>query len=473
MPTLELPAGHHYAVTWGIPDDYAGMTNALLHRSRAFARLTGSDVTVVTYEFREDYDEIRRRLRERGHLSDGVHLVNLWEDLRGWDDAALARATAVTKPDAAASFQPLDDRGDHAHPLRNVLLTEDGEVDQIDYFREDGTLLLSDRRVDSPWTKPRTLTLCDTRGEPVGTFGHVWDLYHFWLDSLPREPVAWFLADSKTSANHLVKYHRDDAVVIHVVHGSHLKPGTGRPLGELQPSRQRSFEMLDQWDGVVFLTQQQLDDVDTLLGPGPHRYVVPQGRSVPAELPSGERSGRQGVMLTSLTKRKQIDHAIRAMSMVKALPWKRPRLDVWGQGHVRDALQKRITRTKAPVSLRGYSDHAAREFENASFSLLTSDNEAFGLVIVESMGHGCLPISYDLAYGPGEIITDGVDGFLVPANDVEALAEAIRRVTRMSEQELRPLREAAHRRALDFTDEHVTARWIDVMTTVGAAKTTS
>ena len=146
---------------------------------------------------------------------------------------------------------------------------------------------------------------------------------------------------------------------------------------------------------------------------------------------------------------------------------------MWGQGHVRDALQKRITRTKAPVSLRGYSDHAAREFENASFSLLTSDNEAFGLVIVESMGHGCLPISYDLAYGPGEIITDGVDGFLVPANDVEALAEAIRRVTRMSEQELRPLREAAHRRALDFTDEHVTARWIDVMTTVGAAKTTS
>ena len=31
---LTLPAGHHYALTWGLPVEFVGMTAALLHRSR-------------------------------------------------------------------------------------------------------------------------------------------------------------------------------------------------------------------------------------------------------------------------------------------------------------------------------------------------------------------------------------------------------------------------------------------------------
>lgn len=472
VSTPQLPPGHHYAVTWGIPDNYAGMTNALLHRSRAFARLAGAEVTIVTYEFREDYDLIRRRLRERGHLAAEMPLINLWEDLRNWDDEALRRARATTVPAAAASFVPLGERGDHAHRLRNVLLTDDGKIDQIDYFRGDGTLLLSDRRLDSPWTKPRTLTLCDTNGEPIGTFGHVWDLYHFWLDSLPRDPIAWLIADSKTTANHLVGYQREDAVVIHVVHGSHLEPGTGRPLGELASSRKRSFVHLDAWDGVVFLTQQQLHDVDLLLGPGTNRHVIPNGRDVPDEPPTGDRKKPRGVMLTSLTKRKQVEHAVQALSKLRSSwrPSRAPHLDVWGRGPSKKSLSALIQKTKAPVTLRGYADNAVEKFQAASFSMLTSDNEAFGLVIVESMGRGCIPISYDMPYGPAEIITNEVDGFIVPANDIDALASTVRRVSRMSSTDLATMRAAAYARALTFSDEHVTTRWIEVMLKVGAAK---
>lgn len=468
MTAIALPRGHHYAVMWGIPDNYAGMTNSMLHRSRAFYELTGTEITILTYEHRDDYEVVRTRLRERGSLDEGVHIANLWEHLRDFDDGTLKAANGFD-PDAESTFEPLGEPQGQAHPLITTRLDDEGKIAQADYFRADGTLLVSDRR-DVPGEWPRSVTLCDTSGRPLGTWRTIWDLYYFWLDTLPRDPIAWFIVDSKTSANHLVDYRRDDVVTLHVVHASHLEPGTGRPMGEMRVSRQYVMERLDQWDAAVFLTKQQLSEVDTLLGPGTNRYVIPHGRFVPKTPPNLKRSSLHGVMLTSLNRRKQISHAIKAMNRVGRVGLRRVTLDVWGEGPYEERLQDAIDKSDAPVELRGYSDEAWREFDKASFSLLTSNNEAFGLVLVESMGHGCIPISYDMPYGPSDIITHGVDGFLVPSDDIAGLATEIRRLARSKPSELAPIREAAYRRALEFNDEHVTERWAEVMEEALAAK---
>ena len=469
MAEIELPRGHHYAVMWGIPDNYAGMTNSMLHRSRAFVELAGTDVTILTYEHRDDYDVVRDRLRQRGAMIDGMHLANLWEDLRTWDDVQLKQAEPSFAPGVEATFEPLGDRGDHASPLIHVLHDDDGRVTQVDYFRADGTLLGSDRR-RMPGDEPRAFVLCDTTGAPLGGWRSIWDLYWCWLDSLPRDPVAWLIADSKTSANHLVDYHRDDVVTMHVVHGSHLEPESGRPMGTIRKTRQYALERLAEWDAVVFLTRQQLDEVDVLLGTGDNCHVVPHGRFVPKNPPNLKRSRLKGVMLTSLTRRKQITHAIKAMNRVGRIGLRHAKLDVWGEGPDEERLKAAIEKSDAPVELRGYSDQAWKEFDSASFSLLTSNNEAFGLVLVESMGHGCIPISYDMPYGPAEIITHGVDGFLVPPDDINGLATEIRRLARTKNAELAPIREAAYRRALEFNDEHVTEKWATVMEKALASK---
>ena len=121
-------------------------------------------------------------------------------------------------------------------------------------------------------------------------------------------------------------------------------------------------------------------------------------------------------------------------------------------------------------TLEGYSPTAVEGFSSASCSLLTSRSEAFGLVIIESMARGCIPISYEIDYGPGELITDGVDGFLVPPDNIPALAAAIRRVSTMSSTELAAMRRAARQRALDFSDSAVIEKWATVMTQTATAK---
>ena len=63
-------------------------------------------------------------------------------------------------------------------------------------------------------------------------------------------------------------------------------------------------------------------------------------------------------------------------------------------------------------------------YQNASMFVLASDEEGFGVVILEAMACG-IPVVSTRSGGPDDIITDGDDGFLVPLDDASALARRI------------------------------------------------
>lgn len=87
----------------------------------------------------------------------------------------------------------------------------------------------------------------------------------------------------------------------------------------------------------------------------------------------------------------------------------------------------------------------------ATVLLLPSDNEPFGRVIVESMAYG-VPVVATSSGGVPEIVTDGVNGLLVPPGDADAMAESIRRVLKDPELRRR-LIDAGQKRADDFSME--------------------
>ena len=95
----------------------------------------------------------------------------------------------------------------------------------------------------------------------------------------------------------------------------------------------------------------------------------------------------------------------------------------------------------------------------ASFLLATGSSEGFPLVLVEAMAAGCVPIAADVRYGPSDAIRNGVDGLLVPAGDVAALADAIRRFVLSPHGDRERMRRAARRATRAYRDGPIVRRW--------------
>jgi len=453
---VAFPAGRQFTLTWSIPDDFGGMTSALLHRSRAFARLAGTPVSILTFDARPDYSTVEHDLRARGELTDGVQLVNIWDWFRSNPVPQDAPGKADTRKHG---FSPLGTgarestrRGD-----RELSRTRSSgsAVGQVDYYREDGTLLASDWR-DAEGG--RSVTLCDAHGQPLSSFGSVWGLYRFWLDLLTEGEQSFLTVDSKPVAAFIATYKRKNAVVLHVVHSSHLEEEDTEEA-RIKASRQPVFENLGAYDSVVLLTQRQKSDVQKLFGARDNLAVIGNGRILPDEERDDiPRPIGAGIMLASLQTRKRVDHAVRAIARAAAVH-PEVTLDVYGDGPDRDRVAATITETDAPVRLRGHVPGARDLLGGASFLLLTSTSEGLPLVLVESMAVGCIPIAYDIPYGPADVIKDGTNGFLVRAGETEGVAKAIDTLIGMPPRKVAAMRKAARKTAQQFSDLAITRLW--------------
>ncbi len=465
MPRSRLPAGRHLALTWSIPDDFGGMTAAMLHRSRAFRTQGGVDVDILTLDDRVDYPAVTARLRTAGALIEGMTLQNLYDWLR-----AHPLPPGAVHLDRHA-FTPLEpaDPSLTAHTRDGVVLRRerrgtDGTVLQVDHYRLDGSLVVSDRR---DTRRPgrvggRSVVVCDAAGRPLRSWPSIGRLYTAWLDALTVAGRSWLIIDSKTAAQHVLGYRRRGVVTVHVVHGAHRAAASD--TAGVAPARREVFARLRSFDAVVLLTARQRAEVRRLVGRVPNLAVIPLGID-PALAPATAEEERAGaVVLARLSALKRVDHAVEAVRRVNAARADAITLDIWGDGRRRRALEEQTADDPA-VRLHPHDPSARGRLGTASLLLLTSRSEGFGLVLLEAMAAGCVPIAYDVPYGPGEIIHDGADGYLVPAGDIPALAEAIIRFLALSPAERERVRAGARRRAADFSDERITAMWARTLRT--------
>jgi glycosyltransferase involved in cell wall biosynthesis len=184
-------------------------------------------------------------------------------------------------------------------------------------------------------------------------------------------------------------------------------------------------------DALMVLTQGDAEHARELLGAGPPVVEV-----VPNALPDAPYAvsdSSQPVIATAgrLSRGKRQDLLIRAFARVaRHHPgWE---LRIYGKGGRHGRLQRLVTRLGLDdrVRLMGASDRLGEELGCASVFVLSSELEAFGIVLIEAMRSRLAVISTDCPHGPRELITDGVDGLLVPTGDVRALANAMERVVR-------------------------------------------
>jgi glycosyltransferase involved in cell wall biosynthesis len=109
------------------------------------------------------------------------------------------------------------------------------------------------------------------------------------------------------------------------------------------------------------------------------------------------------------------------------------------------------------VHFLGYVAPVQRAIEDVAAVIVPSMGEGFGMVALEAMERARPVIAAEIG-GLGELVEDGVTGYLVPAGEAEPLADAIVRLA-SNLPRAAEMGEAGRRRALDqFLQERCTDR---------------
>ncbi|MEU0991106.1 glycosyltransferase family 4 protein [Streptomyces sp. NPDC005953] len=182
-------------------------------------------------------------------------------------------------------------------------------------------------------------------------------------------------------------------------------------------------------DAVTTVTESDARAYRALRLPGVRIEAVPNGVPAPAVQPA-DSTAKCVVAAGRLTRVKRYDVLVEAFArvVVEQPDWK---LRIYGSGDAtgneRDALTALIERHQLGdhVFLMGNANPLEKEWVKGSIAAVTSARESFGMTIVEAMRCGLPVVSTDCPHGPREIISDGVDGRLVPVGDVEAVADAL------------------------------------------------
>ena len=235
--------------------------------------------------------------------------------------------------------------------------------------------------------------------------------------------------------------------------------------GRLEADVRRHYHRLD---ALTVLTDADRRDYAALLDRAPTRVAHVPNALVPLHGGTADLDAPVIVAAGRLNNQKGFDLLIGAFAPVaRAHPdWQ---LRIYGSGHQRPLLRRLIAEHELyeSVFLMGPTRRLGDAFAAASTFVLSSRFEGFGMVLAEAMSKGLAVVSFDCPRGPGEIVTHGEDGLLVPAGDVEGLTRSMLELVEDA-AERRRLGAAALQSARRYALDAITERWDALLRELGA-----
>src|SRR5699024_10203820 len=182
-----------------------------------------------------------------------------------------------------------------------------------------------------------------------------------------------------------------------------------------------------------------------------------------ASEPPMRRAMEKAVMVANLIDLKRIEHPIRAVAKLRDRGVD-VTLTVLGEGPARPKLERLINALDVGdrVELPGYVDDVPDRLKTASFSMLTSASEGLPLSVMEAMGAGCIPIVYDITYGPRDLIEQGKNGYITPRGDIDALADQIEGFLSLNSETVEAMRRSALKTVEPYLPDVGYERWKNV-----------
>jgi glycosyltransferase involved in cell wall biosynthesis len=147
-------------------------------------------------------------------------------------------------------------------------------------------------------------------------------------------------------------------------------------------------------------------------------------------------------------------------------------LRIWGGGKGIGKLRRQAEELGIADSARvmGFTNNLQDEFADSSLYVMSSRKEGFPMVLLEAMSAGLPAVSFDCPTGPRDIIREGVDGYVVPDGDGDALGAAMARLMD-DEDKRKAFGAAAVEGAARYDLGTIAHRWQELLAEAAAGKT--
>ena len=174
-------------------------------------------------------------------------------------------------------------------------------------------------------------------------------------------------------------------------------------------------------NGIVALTSGDAKDWERI---NKNVYVIPNMVHLNEIEQYSGLQNKSVIYVGRFSQQKDIDSLLQIWSLVHHLhpDW---HLNIYGEGEIREHYLAIIEKMKEDIHVYEPSADIMNKYKENSILLLTSLYEPFGLVLPEAMSCGLPVIAFDCPYGPSDIITDGVDGFLIKNRDIDEFANKV------------------------------------------------
>jgi glycosyltransferase involved in cell wall biosynthesis len=199
---------------------------------------------------------------------------------------------------------------------------------------------------------------------------------------------------------------------------------------------------------------------------------IPNFAAAPADVPAADRTAlatpEDAPLLLAMGRLHEAKaHDVSLTALVQV-----PEAYLWiaGAGPQETRLRSMATAlgVESRVRFLGWRTDASALYRAADICVFPSRYEPLGNTVIQAWAHG-LPVVAAASQGPAALIEDGEDGLLVPVDDADALAGAVRRLLDEPMLRIRLAQQGGERVEAEFSEAAVVAQWRELFADYGAA----
>ncbi|WP_367341972.1 glycosyltransferase [Limosilactobacillus sp.] len=309
--------------------------------------------------------------------------------------------------------------------------------------------------------------LRDREGK-VFTFNTLRELFQKFLDDVNAQGKNIFVLDRSLLADDVILALKRPAYLVFHLHNSQGADAQDEMHSVLNDNYEYGLYNIDRYDAIISATPNQTEDVRRRFNPQhAHLFTIPVG-IVPDEqlqaprVPESKRTFGKVIIAARISTEKQMPKIVHAIAKVhRRVP--EVTFDIWG--YTNSTKEKEAIKQAAQnggiadaVTIKGYSEDIGRVYDDAQIFALASTMEGFNLAIMEASSHGVVGVTYDTNYGPNSIIENGKNGYVVPYNDEDAMADRITKLLKEPEL-LQQMSNNAYQMSNRYSSDSVWQAW--------------